>query len=107
MQFLRQQFKQQIEKPYKQLKSITTLWRELMPAALVGHTRLDSLSRGVLRVTADSAPCCYEVDRLLRNGLEQALIRRHKGPAFRRVQVRVGPIDPPARVPASPDADKE
>jgi len=96
LDFLSQQFKQEIDKPYRQLKSLTELWEELVPAELRAHCRLDSLSRGVLRVTVDSASCRYELDRLLREGLAKQLIVQHKGPAMRRVQVRVGTIEPEA-----------
>ncbi|MGB0768310.1 MAG: hypothetical protein ACPGYV_11440, partial [Phycisphaeraceae bacterium] len=49
-----------------------------------------------------------EIDRLLRSGLEKELITRHKGPAFRRVSIKLAggsdtrPTDP-RRLP--PEAD--
>jgi hypothetical protein len=64
------------------------LWTDLVPAELVAHSRLEGLSRGVLRVAVDSSSHLFELDRLLRGGLEQRLITSHKGPAFRRVQLR-------------------
>ncbi len=90
--FLKQQFKSQVERPFKQLNAITELWDRLLPAGLAGHTRLESLQRGVLKVTVDSSARLYELDRLLRCGLRQRLVMEHKGPALRRVQLRVGPI---------------
>lgn len=87
--FMNRYFKQRVERPHKQLISIVKLWQELLPANLVEHTRLESLSRGVLRVRVDSSARLYEMDRVLRSGLERALIHRHKGPALRRIDLRL------------------
>ena len=89
--FLKEQFKRDVEKPHRQLAKLVDLWAELVPAEIAAHTRLESLSRGVLRVGVDSSGHLYELDRLLRSGLQQALITRHTGPAVRRVQLRVAP----------------
>ena len=86
-------FKREIEKPAKQLAAITELWAQLVPAEIVSHTRLDSLQRGVLKVSVDSSACLYELDRRLRDGLEKELVTQHKGPALRRVQLRVARIE--------------
>lgn len=91
--FLRDQFKREVEKPYKQLHAIAEIWAELVPASLSEHVRLESLARGVLRVAVDSSSALYELDRLLRGGVEQELIRQHKGPAFRCVKLRVAAFD--------------
>jgi len=90
--FLQKQFKQQIEKPYKQLGAIATLWESLVPNDLAQHTQIDSLQRGVLQISVDSSARLYELDRLMRGGLEQRLIIGHKGPAMRKVRLRVAPI---------------
>lgn len=90
MEFLKQQFKTEVEKPYKQLVSITEVWMRLVPPDLLEHTRLESFSRGVLRVAVDSSPRLYELDRLLRDGLEQRLITEHRGQPFRKIQLHVG-----------------
>jgi len=95
--FLQQQFKQQIEKPHKQLGDLADLWRSLVPEPLLNHTRLDSFDRGTLRVSVDSSARLYHLDRLLRDGLKQQLIDRHKGAALRKVQLRVaGPNKQPS-----------
>jgi len=74
--FLRQQFERQIEKPARQLGDLGEVWRELVPGDLVEQTRLESLSRGVLKVAARSAGAHYELDRLLRGGLQRQIIKR-------------------------------
>ena len=88
--FVKDDFKKKVERPYKQLAGIAELWQRLLPQDLIGHTRLDSLTRGVLHVTVDCSARLYELDRLLRMGLQQQLIVNHRGPAFRRVKLRVG-----------------
>jgi predicted nucleic acid-binding Zn ribbon protein len=92
MGFLQKQFKQQIEKPFKQLGAIAMLWESLVPKVLAQHTKVDSLQRGVLQISVDSSARLYELDRLMRSGLEQRLIIGHKGPALRKVRLRVAPI---------------
>lgn len=92
LQFMQAEFKNEIQKPYKQLCQMTEVWTTLVPADLQAKTRLESLSRGVLRVIVDSSSSLYELDRLLRQGLEQQIIVAHKGPAVRKIQLRVGQV---------------
>lgn len=87
--FLTKQFKRDVAKPFKQLGDLAELWRELVPTHLVERSRLVGLSRGVLHVEVDNPAAHFEVDRLLRGGLQKQLIAGHKGPAFRKVQVKV------------------
>jgi len=89
MGFLKKQFDREIRRPYQQLSSITQLWHALVPPQFTQHTHLESLHRGVLQVAVDSSAWLYKFDRLLRNGLERQLITQHKGPALRRVRLRV------------------
>ena len=89
MRFLPKHFKDSVERPFRQVTSVTELWHQLLPPELMEHTQLQSLRRGVLRVRVDSSARLYELDRLLRTGLEQELIHRHKGPALRRIELRV------------------
>jgi predicted nucleic acid-binding Zn ribbon protein len=89
LHFMSKDFKQQVERPFKQLQTIVPLWEELVPVQLADHTRLESLSRGTLRVSVDSSARLYELDQLLRGGLQRELITRHKGPAFRKIQLKV------------------
>ncbi|MEM9416145.1 MAG: DciA family protein [Planctomycetota bacterium] len=108
--FLNEQFKQDVAKPYKQLGDLSAIWLELMPPHLVARTRLIGLSRGVLHIEADSSAAHYEIDQLLRGGAKRELIKRHKGPAIRKIQIKVGsrkdttPSDP-RRQPLVQDMD--
>lgn len=89
MGFLSKLFQEQVARPHKQLASITTVWQQFVPAGLIEHTRLESLKAGVLRVAVDSSAHLYELDRLLRGGLEQMLRGAHKGSPLKRVVLRV------------------
>jgi hypothetical protein len=87
--YLAKQFKQQVERPHKQLGALTELWQELVPPQLLNSTRLDGISRGVLRVSVDTSSHLFQLDRLLRSGLQRQIINQHPGKALRRIQLRV------------------
>jgi hypothetical protein len=93
--FLRDYFKREVEKPHQQLAGLGALWAELVPAELASQTRLEGLTRGVLHVAVRHSGALFELDRLLRSGLQRDLITRHRGPALRRVQLRVHDFNAP------------
>lgn len=108
--FLAEQFKREVAKPYKQLGDLAALWRDLVPSALVERSRLIGLSRGVLHVEVDNPAAHFEIDRLLRSGLQKQLIQGHRGPAFRKVQIKVlgrrdGDAADPKRMPPEGDTN--
>jgi hypothetical protein len=92
MGFMVGQFKREVQKPYEQLGQLAEIWGELVPEELAIHTRLMGLTRGVLRVAVDSSGRLYELDRLLRSGVFDELVTRHKGKAVRRVDLKVGSV---------------
>jgi len=87
--FLHNQFKHDIARPHKQLAQWIQLWERLVPAPLRDHTRLLTFSRGILRVGVDSSAQLYELDRLLRAGLERELIRQSRAGVLRKIQLQV------------------
>jgi hypothetical protein len=90
--FLRDQFEKQVARPFRQLEGVAVIWEQLVPQAIREHCRLESLQRGVLRVAVDDSACLYELDGLLRSGLQQQIIRGVKGKAIRRIQLKQAPI---------------
>jgi hypothetical protein len=86
--FLTQQFKHQVKRPYRQLAGVSEAWEQLVPADLLMHTRLEGLSRGTLTVIVDSSARLYELDGLLRQGLQTRLIEACRGVSLRRVRLR-------------------
>ena len=78
------------ERVHKQLGALTRAWVELVPEDLRDRTSLAGLRRGVLTVEADDSGTLYELDRLLRGGLDHRLIGAvRSGPAFRRIKLRL------------------
>ncbi len=73
----------------RRLGALTDVWESLVPAEIVAHTRLTSLRGGVARVVVDSASTAYELDRMLRGGLEQQLRRRFRG-TLMRIRISIG-----------------
>ncbi len=61
----------------------------MLPDALASHTRVTAVRGGVVHVTVDTSATAYELDRRLREGLEQQM-RRAYGKTFVRVRVKVG-----------------
>jgi len=78
----------QLAKGHKQFGKVVELWLELVPEELASKTRLASLSRGVLTVEVPDSVAMYELDRLLRSGVERELRERCKAPV-RSVRVKV------------------
>ncbi len=93
LRFLKDQFQREVARPHQQLGQIVELWREHVPDHLRERTALRALQRGRLTVTVSDSTTLYELDRLLRGGLEQTLRRQFRG-NLRRVKLEVGPLDP-------------
>lgn len=87
--FLAEEFARDVAKPMRSLGDLAEIWKRQVPAALEPKTRLVGLSRGILDVEAADAATSYELDRVLREGLERELLVAHRGPALRRVRVTV------------------
>ncbi len=71
-----------------QLGQMIDLWFQLVPTEVRNHTAIFALQRGVLMVDVDSASVRYELDRLLRGGLNEAL-RKHFRGTLRQVKLRL------------------
>lgn len=61
----------------RRLGSLIDLWSELVPAELERHSRVVGVRGGVGHIHCDSASTKYELDRALRQGLEQDLRKRY------------------------------
>ncbi len=79
------------ERVRKRLGSFVELWETVLPDTLAPHTRVTAIRGGVVHVTVDTSATAYELDRRLREGLEQQM-RRAYGKTFVRVKVKVGSI---------------
>ncbi|MDH3582716.1 MAG: DUF721 domain-containing protein, partial [Phycisphaerae bacterium] len=73
-------------------------WQEHVPPDLTPRTALAGFRRGVLEVHVTDSASLYQVDRLLRGGLQQRLADTCRSP-LRKVRLRVVPASihgPPA-----------
>ncbi len=73
----------------KRLGSFVELWETVLPDELAAHTRVTGIRGGVVQVAVDSSATAYELDRRLREGLEEQM-RRAYGKTFVRVRITVG-----------------
>lgn len=82
--------KRQYAKPQKQLGKVVEVWRERVPDEFQQRTVLAGLSRGILNVHVADSPTLYQLDHLLRAGLERELTRT-PGVTLRRVKLKLEP----------------
>ena len=85
---LSEQVQRTVVRPHKQVESLAILWRELVPSDLLDRTALASFARGVLTVEVPDSATLYQMDRLLRGGLERQL-RAGCKTTLRKVRCRV------------------
>jgi hypothetical protein len=79
-------------KTQKKMGELIALWEELIPPKLAAQSKFTGLRNGVLQVTAASSSVMYEIDRLLRQGIEEQIRSRHRG-SLSRIKLRVGQLD--------------
>ena len=78
-----------LQRTRKRLGSFVELWETVLPDELAAHTRVTGIRGGVVRVSVDTSATAYELDRRLREGLEEQM-RRAYGKTFVRVKITVG-----------------
>ncbi len=81
----------EVKRAERRLGSFVDLWEGVVPADLAVHTRVTGVRGGVAHVTVDSSSTGYELDRQLREGLEQKL-RAAFGKTLIRVRLSVGEL---------------
>ena len=75
------------ERQHRRVGVLVEVWSREVPAALLPHTRLVSFQRGILTVGVDDSATLYELDRLLRSGLDATLIAAHRASGLRRIKL--------------------
>ena len=73
------------------LGSFVELWETVLPDGLARHTKVTGLRSGIVQVTVDTSATAYELDRRLREGLQEQM-RRAFGKTLVRVKIRVGGV---------------
>jgi hypothetical protein len=64
----------EIRRLKKQLALVAEAWERVIPAELVVRTRLEGISRGILRVCVSDSAAAFELDRVLRSGAEAMML---------------------------------
>ncbi len=72
----------------KTLGSFVELWETVLPDELARRTQVTGLRSGIVHVTVASSATAYELDRRLREGLEEQM-RRAFGKTLVRVKIAV------------------
>ena len=83
-------FKHSVQKRQAKFAPLAECWATLIPQTLLGHTALESFSRGQLTVLVDSSPHLYELKQLLLAGLEKQLLVACKSSGLRKVILKPG-----------------
>lgn len=88
LSFLVDHVKSHVVRPHRQVGQLAELWQELVPAEMVERTTLTSFTRGILTVHVADSATLYQLDRLLRGGIEQQL-RQRCNTTLRSVRLKV------------------
>lgn len=84
--------KKRAKRDEKRLASFTEAWERLVPPEVLASCRLVGARGSTVTVEVDSSPAKYELDRLLRTGLQANLRRLYTGPLI-NVRTRLGAPD--------------
>ena len=88
LKFVVDHVEKNVLKPCRQLGDLATAWGQFVPPALAKRATLKGLVRGVLTVHVPDSSTHYELDRLLRGGLQRQL-REACRTTLRKVAVKV------------------
>ena len=77
----------------RRLGALIDLWSQLVPGELEKHSRVVGVRGGVVQVQCDSSSTKYELDRLLRQGLEQELRKRYPS-TLTKIRLSLGGVEP-------------
>lgn len=71
--------KYQLAKKARQFGSLGVIWDEIIPQQMRDHTSFESFTRGTLTVMVDSSAHRFQLDRLLKSGLQKEIQARFTG----------------------------
>ncbi|HAW95445.1 MAG: hypothetical protein CMJ33_03615 [Phycisphaerae bacterium] len=74
------------------LATLTEAWDRLVPEQLTSACRFGEVRGGTITILVESSPAKYELDRLLKSGLEAELRRAYSGP-LSRIRTRLSPAE--------------
>ncbi len=86
---LQQFMKRTLGPRVRKLSQLAAIWDEVLPEQLRAHTALEGFANGVLTVLVDSAAHRFQIDTLLRGGLQREIQNRFSG-ALRKIRLVPG-----------------
>jgi hypothetical protein len=81
-------------KPSKHLGQFVELWEQHVPAEIQPRTALAKFHRGVLTVHVADSATLYDLDRLMRGGLERRIAQQAKT-TLRKIRLAIARLDDP------------
>lgn len=75
----------------KKIGSIGGVWAEVCPPELQAKTMVEGISRGVATIRVRDSATRFELDRLLRAGMERQLVKRCPT-TLRKVKLIIGEV---------------
>lgn len=83
-------FKTGIQKRHTKLSAIAECWSQVIPESFQDHCSLESFSAGTLKVIVDSSSHLYELNQLLKAGIQQQLMLACKSSGLRKITLKLG-----------------
>ena len=89
--FLNKYVAKKYTQPLKQLGPFTEFWQKALPPQLHQRTAIVALNHGLLTIHVADSPTLYQIDRLLRAGLEHTLKTQSKA-AITKIKLKIGDV---------------
>lgn len=83
-------FKQDIEPLHKKVGKVAEIWVALVPQMFLERSALVSFTQGTLMVSIESSPHLYELQLLLRSGLQKQILLAGAKHGLRKISLRRG-----------------
>jgi hypothetical protein len=89
--YLKKYVAKKYTRPLKQMGPFAELWQKALPPRLHERTALVALHNGVLTIHIADSPTLYQIDRLMRSGVEHQLKSQAKT-AITEIKLKIGPV---------------
>lgn len=83
-------FKHDIEPLHKKVGKVAEIWVALVPQMFLERTSLVSFAQGTLTVSVESSPHLYELQLLLRSGLQKQILLAGAKHGLKKISLRRG-----------------
>jgi hypothetical protein len=83
-------FRQNVQKRHEKLGKVSQRLQLIVPAPLLEHCCIDSLTRGTLTLLCDSSPHLYDLKLLMLAGMEQQILTACRPCGVTKVSLKLG-----------------